>query len=237
VQRYVEMKVLEDSKWNIRCPGEGCRYHLIDDDINQALKDSVQQHEVLDKRARLRNENFAPRLEELLAARKAASTDCSEALLLAECQVCPSCSVLVRREGGCTHIACRCGQDFCFGCGAPFPEEDEDEDDPCICREREDEGVHVTEDDLQGEGRPLLGFWRQRKQDHSIGGEVLLVQNVTIESPSLHQVNVSDRWMQICLNRKDEEGEEKTLALGPVVGEPPKLRRANSLPASSTSLQ
>merc|ERR1712118_250346 len=39
--------------------------------------------------------------------------------LLEECQPCPQCFVLARRETGCNHIVCRCGCDFCFGCGSP----------------------------------------------------------------------------------------------------------------------
>lgn len=228
VQRYVEIKVLEEGLWNIRCPGEDCRYRLIDDDIDVALTSSSRKKEVLAKRAKLRTDNFAPRLQELLVARDAVSTDCSESLLLAQCQVCPSCCVLVRREGGCTHIVCRCGQDFCFGCGAPFTEEDDD----CICCEREDEGVHIDEDDLEGEGRPSLGFWRQRKGLTITGpGEVVPEQNGTIESPNLPEPIALDKpttdelWAQICLNIPD------TLALGP--SEPPKLYRAKSLPTSS----
>jgi len=229
VQRYVETKVLDEGLWNIRCPGEGCRYRLIDDDISLALTDSRIKQEVSDKRAKLRNDNFAPRLQELLVARDAVSTDCSETLLLAQCQVCPSCCVLVRREGGCTHMVCRCGQDFCFGCGAPFAEEFDD----CVCGERDDEGANIAEDDLEGEGRPSLGFWRQLKGLTIIGlSEVVPEQNGTIDSSNPPKPVALDRFStdqscaQISPNAPD------TLALGP--SEPPKLHRAKSLPPSCT---
>jgi len=163
LQRYVEVKVLEEGLWNLRCPGEGCSYRLINDDISAALVDSQRREEALALHSRLRSENFAPRLEEMLASQQAVAADNSmelgscEAMLLAECQVCPNCSVLVRREGGCTHIACRCGQDFCFGCGGPMT----DDGDECCCEEREDN--IPEEDEMGGEGRPAFAFWRQRR--------------------------------------------------------------------------
>jgi hypothetical protein len=32
-------------------------------------------------------------------------------------QICPNCSVLIERSGGCDHMTCRCGTHFCFVCG------------------------------------------------------------------------------------------------------------------------
>ncbi|CAI8596847.1 unnamed protein product [Vicia faba] len=32
-------------------------------------------------------------------------------------QQCPKCSMHVQRKGGCEHISCRCGCNFCYGCG------------------------------------------------------------------------------------------------------------------------
>jgi hypothetical protein len=31
--------------------------------------------------------------------------------------VCPGCAVIVEREGGCSHMTCRCGTEFCYRCG------------------------------------------------------------------------------------------------------------------------
>lgn len=30
---------------------------------------------------------------------------------------CPGCSVATEKTGGCNHITCRCGADWCFVCG------------------------------------------------------------------------------------------------------------------------
>ncbi|KAL2154397.1 hypothetical protein VTH82DRAFT_3073 [Thermothelomyces myriococcoides] len=37
------------------------------------------------------------------------------------CQFCPSCHRLVMRNGGCNHMLCVCGQDFCIICGGNWP--------------------------------------------------------------------------------------------------------------------
>merc|ERR1712010_5907 len=65
---------------------------------------------------RLSSESCQERLKEMVFG-----TFSGEAAdwLLEECQPCPECFVLSRRETGCDHIVCRCGCDFCFGCGAP----------------------------------------------------------------------------------------------------------------------
>ncbi|KAH6650215.1 hypothetical protein F5144DRAFT_37897 [Chaetomium tenue] len=36
-------------------------------------------------------------------------------------QFCPRCQRLVIRAGGCNHIACLCGYDFCVICGGHWP--------------------------------------------------------------------------------------------------------------------
>jgi hypothetical protein len=37
-------------------------------------------------------------------------------------QTCPGCHSLVERSTGCHHMACRCGTQFCYGCGADWKE-------------------------------------------------------------------------------------------------------------------
>jgi hypothetical protein len=48
----------------------------------------------------------------------------------------------VRKESGCNHMVCRCGTDFCFGCGGPY---DSNLGQPCVCS--------------RGEKRTQLGYW------------------------------------------------------------------------------
>ncbi|KAL2990446.1 hypothetical protein AAZX31_11G201900 [Glycine max] len=32
-------------------------------------------------------------------------------------QKCPKCTMFVQSSGGCEHITCRCGRNFCYICG------------------------------------------------------------------------------------------------------------------------
>jgi len=85
-------------------------------DIDYAMWGSGVRKDVLTTFDRLSSESCQERLKEMVFG-----TFSGEAAdwLLEECQPCPECFVLSRRETGCDHIVCRCGCDFCFGCGAP----------------------------------------------------------------------------------------------------------------------
>jgi len=84
---------------------------------------SSVQDEVLETLARIKSQSCQERLKEIVSG-----TLSGEAAqwLLGECQPCPKCFVLSRRETGCDHVVCRCGCGFCFGCGSPS-------EDPCLC--------------------------------------------------------------------------------------------------------
>merc|ERR1712187_1067418 len=108
---------MDEGIWNIRCPGEGCSYRLVEEDISMAVRGSELQDKVLRRYAQLRQQNGDQRLRDMVVP---GMSDPSQGWILSECQVCPSCHVLARREDGCTHIVCRCNCHFCFGCGAPY---------------------------------------------------------------------------------------------------------------------
>jgi len=36
-------------------------------------------------------------------------------------KICPSCKNAVEKSSGCNHMRCRCGNQFCYGCGGPYP--------------------------------------------------------------------------------------------------------------------
>merc|ERR1719456_835622 len=94
VQRYVEMKLVDEGIFNIRCPGVGCRYQLLDQDIDAALGESELKDRAKQMYTKLRNEHGSSRLQTVLAS---ALSDPSESWLWSECQACPQCLVLVRR--------------------------------------------------------------------------------------------------------------------------------------------
>lgn len=73
----------------------------------------------------------------------AVSAQSFEDWALDACQACPKCLVVIRKEVGCDHMVCLCGEEFCYGCGAPcnVPA-------ACLCR------VHSKQ-----AGRPRLAQW------------------------------------------------------------------------------
>jgi len=148
LQQYVETKIFDDGIWHIRCPGPGCRYHLVDADVRAALHQSARGEEALQLREQLRSQRCGARLEEAVAA---AGSDPREAWLLRECQACPRCFVLARREDGCLHLVCRCGCHYCYSCGAPY-ELGPGEQRGCLC-------------DRDG-GTPHRGLWLFREKRH-----------------------------------------------------------------------
>jgi len=129
MQRYVELKILDEGVWHIRCPGEGCRYRLVVDNVRDALSSVPREEEALARYEQLRNEDCASRLR---GAINDALEDESQAWLLQDCQACPRCFVLTFRADGCLHLACRCGAHFCYGCGAPNADGD-----ACMCDMRD----------------------------------------------------------------------------------------------------
>eukprot|EP00403_Amphidinium_massartii_P019757 CAMPEP_0178431096 /NCGR_PEP_ID=MMETSP0689_2-20121128/31662_1 /TAXON_ID=160604 /ORGANISM="Amphidinium massartii, Strain CS-259" /LENGTH=363 /DNA_ID=CAMNT_0020052979 /DNA_START=122 /DNA_END=1213 /DNA_ORIENTATION=- len=112
--KHIEVQVLSEGRSNIRCPGIGCKYHLLQQDIEQAGPEA----KVLEVWKQLREQSCQERLWE--AVNDAAKKDSAAARWVVQhCQPCPTCFTLARKEQGCNHIVCRCGTDFCFACGAP----------------------------------------------------------------------------------------------------------------------
>jgi hypothetical protein len=124
----VEVKLVEESVWNIRCPGEGCRYRLLAQDISMALEKSSLRDRAMGVYTQLRNENGGSRLRAVL---ESALDDPAQSWIWSECQACPQCFVLARKTDGCNHLACRCGSHYCFMCGGRLDEESEG----CCCDE------------------------------------------------------------------------------------------------------
>mmetsp|Transcript_97094 Transcript_97094/g.172839 ORF Transcript_97094/g.172839 Transcript_97094/m.172839 type:complete len:453 (-) Transcript_97094:152-1510(-) len=172
LQRYVEIKLVEEAVWNIRCPGEACQYHLLQQDLEMALAKSELRNDALTKHDTLRSEDCGSRLGEVLAALQ----DTSQEWLWNECQVCPNCLVLARREDGCDHLACRCGTHFCWRCGADYNREGN----PCCCDEY---GLYEVP-------RSFLCFWLCFKHDNhpAIGDwRIPVREKLTLSLPSIEQ--------------------------------------------------
>merc|ERR1712032_1194387 len=138
----------DEGIWNIRCPGEGCHYRLLDQDIDVALINSELKDQAKQLYAKLRNENGSSRLQSVLAS---ALDDGAESWVWSECQACPTCFMLAHRAGGCAHLACLCGCHYCFVCGGELRESHE-----CCCGEYE---LYLNP------GRAFLAAWMCFKND------------------------------------------------------------------------
>lgn len=124
--KYVEIQVMEEGKANVRCPGLGCSYHLLPEDVARSIEMSQGKESVSERLDALKSQRGEERLRELVHE---ALRDRSSSWLLEESQPCPRCLVLARRETGCNSVVCRCGTNFCFRCGGPF----DDWDSGCLC--------------------------------------------------------------------------------------------------------
>lgn len=113
--QHIEVQVRSEGKWNIRCPGEGCSYLLLYQDVERALQGT--DGSVLELLERMRSQSCQGRLKEIVHT---SADDAARSWLLNECQPCPECFVVARRETGCNHVKCRCDCDFCVSCGAPM---------------------------------------------------------------------------------------------------------------------
>eukprot|EP00435_Cladocopium_sp_Y103_P028905 s2399_g7.t1 len=183
--RYVEIQILEEGHFNPRCPGERCSYRLVPLDVERALEGSARSLEARQRFEQLRSECHAGRLKELLSEQ--GKTPASTAWLLSECQPCPRCLTLVRREEGCLHVFCRCGCDFCFGCGGPDPE-------GCICHymEKSREVVFAAWLRTSPES-PVDWLWdsRAQREEEEVAEEDGNVMGNPFRALERHQMEVS----------------------------------------------
>ena len=105
--RYCDA-TLEEGRLHVKCLGIGCA-NLIDDD----LVDRLASPEAVAKREANRRDANKRRLEEVSAEDDAdEDTLAFRAFCVAHVRKCPLCAVLIYRDQGCNHVACKCGAHF-----------------------------------------------------------------------------------------------------------------------------
>lgn len=193
LRRYVEIKILDDGMSNVRCPGERCAYQLLPHDIDAALVNSQHQSRAKEMYEKLRNEHGGLRLQMLLAS---ALKNEEESWVWRECQACPRCFVLVRRETGCNHLACRCGSHFCFVCGGQLHDWDAQ---GCCCDEF---NLH------KGKGRAFLAASLSLKSiaHPALGSCCEMVREETLRQlESIYNELVVGKWQHLVLAKLDHD--------------------------------
>jgi len=161
---------------SLRCPCGGCSYRLSYADVESTFAGTAECDEVLEKFLRIsvvahanRRRNGS-RLKNLLLHKAwwdqlsvlyrigqrprdrtsvlgLASEESSEVWVSKTCQACPECLVLIERDGGCPHMSCPCGGEFCLMCGTPY--DIVRSESCCSC-----EGGHP-----QYDAKPILAHW------------------------------------------------------------------------------
>ena len=99
---------LDEGRHEVLCPNAECSMCLTDTQL-RSLASEQQWESLLDRR---RDAGMA----RLLRVVGGASGDFAH-WASGKTQACPRCFVLVERSGGCNHMHCRCGADFCYLCG------------------------------------------------------------------------------------------------------------------------
>jgi len=105
-----------------RCPHPECAATLTNDElrlVSNGLAERVELVQTRIKRAKELTDKQA-KLNEL-ADRLAEREGLLEWASLGVAQICPHCSDVVERSGGCRHMTCKCGGGFCFVCGGDWP--------------------------------------------------------------------------------------------------------------------
>jgi hypothetical protein len=116
ISRHVTTR-LDEGVWNIRCPGENCKYFFGPQDIGRFV--SAAYAERFDV---LRNADYSQHLRDVLSD---PTNDFSQ-WAKKNTQACPVCHVIVERTEGCNSMACKCGTVFCYQCGGST----------CVCQLR-----------------------------------------------------------------------------------------------------
>ena len=102
---------LDDGRHEVLCPNAECTVCLPDTQLRQHASEQ-QWESLLDRR---RHAGMAQLLRLMGAPGDEAKGFAHWAS--GKTQACPRCFALVERSGGCNHMHCRCGADFCYLCG------------------------------------------------------------------------------------------------------------------------
>lgn len=152
-------------------PFQVCEADSSSQELEAAAK-VVKGKELFEAYCTLRSADYSAHLQEVMRMQSNSTTSLAladpegrvlmpsfGAWALDACQACPRCYIIVRKEMGCDHISCRCGEDFRFCCGGPFSQ-------TCVCNTPDAKKL------------PRLGRWMLAKKSlpwSSIEGDILSI--------------------------------------------------------------
>jgi len=110
---------LDEDRIVIRCPATGCDERMSRRNVkNGATKEQFAVFEEISTR------DYSAKYDEIMADPALAEWASAHAVQ------CPHCLQLVNRSAGCNHMACACGESFCYSCGGKTSGEESS----CKCR-------------------------------------------------------------------------------------------------------
>jgi hypothetical protein len=106
---YVATRIKENLVFNLRCPHEGCKTELYEQDVLKLPLESGLH----DQFAKLRAQDYSQRLKELKLALSKTLLDMDTAKEMIGCaRLCPRCHVILQKSSGCNSFYCVCGHHF-----------------------------------------------------------------------------------------------------------------------------
>lgn len=111
---FVTARVEEQLVFGIRCPHEGCRNEIRDQDIDKLATEGLLEEAVRERFRELRRRDYTARassLSEGLNEEGAADVHTLRRLWEST-RLCPSCSLVIEKSEGCNSFFCICGHHF-----------------------------------------------------------------------------------------------------------------------------
>jgi len=110
---FVVARVEEQHVFHIRCPHQGCKNELYEQDLSRLVKSGSLEASVSARFAELRARDFAARAKTLAEIMPQDDVDYGLVRRLYETtRLCPRCSLVIEKSAGCNSFYCICGHHF-----------------------------------------------------------------------------------------------------------------------------
>jgi len=109
---YITVRVNEQRVFSIRCPFDGCRNEIYEQDLRHLKECGKLGNDVLERFAELRARDFTGRATSFDDMVPTSQEDVDFLLRMREMRLCPRCKLIMQRSEGCNSFYCICGQHF-----------------------------------------------------------------------------------------------------------------------------
>jgi len=112
---YIVARVEEQRVFGIRCPAEGCKHEVHEQDVQNLLTRGLLSSKIAERFANLRKQNYSKRANDLYEVCVTQTSQEDLGLLKTlwkSTRLCPRCSLVIQRSQGCNSFGCICGHRF-----------------------------------------------------------------------------------------------------------------------------